>query len=348
MSLPEIEYLYVSRMALAGASCAHEGLTRTDVTIAMLPPGNKDFQDIARIFQLDLERLQPHLADHKLTVQSCLSALHEGYDQKYSVRLMELLEDDAFQQEIRYQTSASNEALIRYLTEIGFFDHEQIAVVDIGWLGTIQRFLYNSVKHRPDCPRLHGYVFGATRGIPFEQDLKNSLKGVIYDRQAFDLAASSILYNRDFFEEACRAPHPTIEKYELTDEGYELKFRTKADDTGQAEMEQDKFFAPLQEGIFDAAESYAASSALLGYSIEDYRPWFHYLLATKLAFAKTSEILALRHRHHLDDFYGTGTPIKKKIKGQKQLWDFGEMSLRFSPLLRTRLFWKHVRTILKT
>ena len=51
--LPEIEYLYVSRMALAGASCADDGLTGTSVSIAFLPPGNRDFRDIARIFQFD-------------------------------------------------------------------------------------------------------------------------------------------------------------------------------------------------------------------------------------------------------------------------------------------------------
>ncbi len=345
--LPEVEYLYVSRMALAGAACAHEGLTRTSASIAMLPPGNKDFHDICRIFQLDQERLAPHLQRHKLSAETCLSPLHEGYDQKHSVRLMELLEDDIFQQEIRSQTAAANQALLGYLTDLGFFSHEQVAAVDIGWLGTIQRFLFNAVKHRPDCPRIHGYVFGATRGIPFEKNLKNSLEGVIYDRHRFDLAASSILYARDVFEEACRAPHPTIDKYQLTEDGYELKFRTSKDATGKAEQEQDRFFSTLQQGIFDAARAYGAASALLGYGIEDYRPWFNYLLTAKLAFPKTREVLAIRHRHHLDDFHGAGKPMKEKMKGQESLWDHSGFSLRFRPFLRTRMFWKHVRTVIK-
>lgn len=346
--LPDIEYIYVSRMALAGASCGQEGLRKVSANIALLPPGNKDFRDIARIFQLDLERLDPHLRRHKLAAESCLSPLHAGYDQKFSVRLMELLEDDDFQQEIIAQTRPSHEALQRYLTDIEFFNHDQVAVVDIGWLGTIQRFLYDSIKYRPDCPRLHGFVFGATRGIPFEQDLKNSLTGVLYDRQAFDLAASSVLYARDVFEEACRAPHPTIERYELSEEGYNLVFRTKDDATGKAEQEQDSFYGPLQQGIFAAAEFFAAASALLGYGIEDYRPWFNYSLVAKLAFPKTSEVTALRHRHHLDDFHGKEQPLKKKIKGQKLLWDYGVNSLRFMPFLRSRLFWRHVRTVLKS
>ena len=347
-SLPQTEYLYVSRMALAGASCAQDGLTPTSARIALLPPGNKNFRDIARIFQLELDGLHEHLENHKLSADSILSPLHEGYDQKFTVRLMELLEDPDFQHVIRLQTNGSNEALQRYLGDLDFFDHEQVAVADIGWLGTIQRFLYNCLKHRQDCPRLHGYVFGATRGIPFNDDLKNSLTGVIYDRHRFDLGASSILYARDLFEEACRAPHPTIERYLLKDDGYELKFRTKDDATGKAEIEQDQYYDPLQQGIFDAAAAYGSSAALLGYSMEDFRPWFNYLLTAKLAFPKTSEIVTMRHRHHLDDFHGKAKPQKNKMKGPVPLWERREFSLRFQPLLRTRLFWNHIRTTLKS
>lgn len=347
-NLPEIEYLYVSRMALAGASCAQEGLTETSANIALLPPGNKDFHDIARIFQLDLAPLEPYFLRHKLSAESILSPLHEGYDQKFRVRFTELLEDQDFQEEVKNQVRPSHEALILYLKDLGFFNHDQVAVVDIGWLGTIQRFLYNGVKHLPKCPRIHGYVFGATRGIRFENDLKSSLEGVMYDRNRFDIGASCLLYARDVFEEACRAPHPTLEKYERTADGFKLKFRTKEDDTGKAEMEQDAFYSPLQQGIFDAAELYGSASALLGYTLEDYRPWFNYLFTAKLAFPKTKEVLAMRHRHHLDDFHGTARPSPKKMKGSKLLWDYGTYSLRFLPFLRTKHFWKHIRTVLKS
>jgi len=347
-NLPETEYLYVSRMALAGASCAHEGLSKKSASIAMLPPGNKDFNDIARIFKLDTDLLAPLLQKHQLGTQSCLSPNHEGYDQKHSVRFMELLEDEEFQAEVRRQSADSNNALQAYLTEVGFFAHEQVAVVDIGWLGTIQRFLYNSVKHREDCPRFHGYLFAATRGIPYEGDLKNDMTGVIYDRHRFDLAASSILYARDVFEEACRAPHPTLDGYELSEDGYRLNFRTKDDAVGQAEKNQDQFYQPLQQGIYDSAETYAAASALLGYGIEDYRPWFHYQLTAKLAFPKTSEVTAIRHKSHLDDFHGSEQPKKRIVKDEKSLWDCSPAALRFLPLLRLRIFWKHVRNVIKS
>jgi predicted HAD superfamily hydrolase len=345
--LPETEYLYVSRMALAGASCAHEGLTRSDVNIAFLPHGNKDFTDLARIFKFDVKTMASHLARHNLAADSCLSPLHDGYEQEHSVRLMELLEDQEFQQEVKRQSMPANEALICYLEKCGFFENEQVAIIDIGWLGTIQRFLYNAVKHRADCPRFHGFLFGATRGIPYPDDLKNDIQGVLYDRNCFDLSASCIMYARDVFEESCRAPYPTLDGYERTDEGYRLKFRITEDALGQAEKKQDDYFAPLQQGIMDSAERFGAASALLGYDLTDYRPWFNYVMAAKLAFPKTSEVVTIRHKHHLDDFHGSNTPIRLKKNDMKQLWNCTPLNLRINPLLRLRFFWRHIRNVIK-
>ncbi len=113
---------------------------------------------------------------------------------------------NSFSRRLNARCKPANSALIRYLEDLQFFDHEQVAIVDIGWLGTIQRFFYNAIKKRDNCPRLHGFLFGATRGVKYPEDLKNSIQGVIYDRDRFDLAASTILYARDVFEEACRAP----------------------------------------------------------------------------------------------------------------------------------------------
>ena len=346
--LPDIEYLYVSRMALAGASCADEGLTRTSVSIAFLPPGNRDFRDIARIFQFDLGLLQPHLQRHHLTPETCLVPRHDGFEKTNRLRLMELIDDELFQQEIKRQCRPANSALIKYLEDLRFFDHEHVAIVDIGWLGTIQRFFYNAIKSREKHPRLHGFLFGATRGVEFPEDLKNSIQGVIYDRNRFDLAASTILYARDVFEEACRAPHPTLDGYELTEEGYKLRFRREDDETGRAEKEQDAYYQSLQQGIVDAAERFGAASALLGYSLKDYRPWFNYLMAGKLAFPKCSEVTAIRHKHHLDDFHGNHTPQDIKDNGPKQLWDSSWFSLHFYPFLRLRYFWRHLKDVLRS
>ena len=346
-NLPEIQYLYVSRMALAGASCAYQGLTKTNVEIAFLPAGNKDFRDVCRIFDLDINLLNEHLHRYRLAADTCLSHLYIDYDQENSKRLEELLADDLFQKEIKRQTRPANEAMSSYFAEVGLFDHEQVAIVDIGWLGTIQRFLYEAISHRQDRPRCFGYLFGATRGIPYPTTADNSVEGVIYDKNRFNFSASTILYARDLFEEACRAPHPTLNGYRSTADGYELEFRGVDDEIGQAEKEQDSLFAPLQRGIMDAAPRFAAASSLLGFSLKDYQPWYSYLLVSKMAFAKTAEIANIRQKHHLDDFHGSNVPDGVLVKQQKQLWDLSRLSLSLSPFLRVRYFLRHLRERLR-
>ena len=237
----------------------------------------------------------------------------------------------------------ANQAAVSYFESVGLFDHQHIALVDIGWLGTIQRFLFETIAHRLDCPTCHGLLFGATRGIPYPEGGKNLLRGVVYDRYRFDFAASVLTYAQDIFEEACRAPHPTLNGYQMTEEGVELRFRKSDDAIGKAELEQDNYFAPLQQGIIDSAERFGAAAALLGHRIEDYRGWINYLLVSKLAFPTAQEVADIRHRHHLDDFHGGTKPQADIMVGPVPLWGEAPWKLRFHPWLRLRHFLGHLR-----
>jgi hypothetical protein len=247
---------------------------------------------------------------------------------------------------VRKQTDPASQALQRYLEEQGFFSHSDVALVDIGWLGTIQRFLYRAIAHREDAPACHGLLFGATRGISYPTTPKNRITGIIYDRDRFDLAGSTVLYNRDLFEEVCRAPHPTLNGYRLTKEGYELIFRRQDDTIGQAEKEQDSYFKPLQEGIVAGSKQYGVAASMLGFTLKEMKPWLSYLLLSRLAFPSTSEIEEIRHQHHLDDFHGQHR-AKKQVTG-RELWKCSGAALRWRPLLRLEFFIRLIRDRLRT
>lgn len=346
--LPEIEYLYVSRMALAGASCAHDGLTQENADIVFLPVGNKDFRDICRVFGLDIEPLNDHLARHALSATTLLSPNYPDFQDKHRKCFRALLKDQAFQTEIKRQTRPRNDALQSYLGDSGFFEHDDVALVDIGWLGTIQRYLYSAVAHRVDRPNCHGLLFGATRGIPFDNRDRSQIKGMIYDPLGGDLPGSAILYAQDLFEEACRAPHPTLNAYvPLPDGKYELLFREMSDTIGQAEQDQDKYYAELQRGILEAADRYGPASAIMMLQAKEYRPWLNYLLVTKLAFPTRREVMDIRYMHHLDDFHGDSSPGEKKWRlGLFQNpWQLHGWRLRLSSLFRGFYFHRHVRAI---
>lgn len=343
-NIPDAQYLYVSRMALAGASCAYQGLTKANADIVFLPSGNRDFRDICRVFNLNIEPLEPHLAAYNLEPTSVLSPLHDGYSPENTSNYHLLLKDEDFQSEIKRQTYQANQALHLYLDDLGFFKYDNVALVDIGWLGTIPRFFYESIKHNDNHPNCHSFLFGATRGIEYPTCHKNQIHGLVYDKDTFDFAASSVVYCRDFFEEACKAPHPTLNGYNLTEDGYELDFRTTDDETGQAEQVQDRYFAPLQQGVYDAAEKFGAASAILGCQSDEYKPWLNYLLVTKMAFPHTDEISNIRHKNHLDDFHGVHKPSQSYQKGsRKLLWEHSLMSLRWIPFLRIKCFLRHLR-----
>ena len=219
--------------------------------------------------------------------------------------------------------------------------------MDIGWLGTIQRFLYEAVKHRPDTPACRGFLLGATRGVMYPTCPKNSVEGVLYDRYRFDLAGSTILYARDLFEEACRAPHPTLNGYRLSGDGVELVFREQEDEIGTAEKQQDAYFQPLQQGVLDGVARYGAAVAMLGYRMHELRPWVNYLLVSRLAFPRVEEITDIRHRHHLDDFHGQHRPKDQLSRGQRHLWDYPPAALRWNPLLRLKFFARTIRDRLR-
>ena len=345
--LPETSYLYVSRMALAGASCAHQGMRQENADIVFLPAGNRDFRDVCRVFSLQADPFAPHLARHGLTAETVLSGAHQGYIPENRLRFNILLTDGKFQAEVRAQTGQANAALLRYLEDQGFFSHPEVALVDIGWLGTIQRFLFDAIQHRPDAPVCRGYLLAATRGVMYPTSPKNTIEGLLYDRNRFDLAGSTILYARDLFEEACRAPHPTLNGYALTETGYELVFRSQDDALGAAEQQQDAYFQPLQEGILDGVARYAAAAAILGYPLHEFRPWMNYLLVSRMAFPRVEEITEIRHRHHLDDFHGQHRPVARHSRAQRHLWDYPPLALRCNPLLRLKFFLKTIRDRLK-
>lgn len=336
--LPEVSYLYVSRLALAGATCAYQGLTETNAVITFLPSGNRDMRDLCRVYQLDIKPFISILQRFNLEADTPLSPLHKGFTSETHKAFYRMLRDPTFQEEVKRQTRPHNDAVQAYLEAEGLFEHEDVALVDVGWLGTIQRFLFESIQHRNDKPNFHGFLFAATRGIDYPTRPDNYIEGVIYDKDKFDFAGSTIMYARDVFEECFRAPHPTLDGYRLVEGEVELVFRNTADEKARLEIEQGKYFEPLQQGIFDAVVQYGAASNLFGYTVKDLKPWVNYMLVNKLAFAKTDEIQRMRNQSHLDDFSGKHIPLAKVARQERHLWDHSSMALKWLPGLRAAYY----------
>ena len=339
---PETRYLYVSRLAMANAACANVGMTALNARVALLPAENRDFQDICRVFDLDITKFRDSLDRAGIADDDYIDPRppQESFDKRH--RFAALLGDGQFQEEVRRQGRASRDALERYLESEGFFKFDDVALVDIGWLGTIQHFLFQAISHRCDKPRVHGFLMAATRLMPYQDNYECYMKGLLYDQHKFDLPASTILYVKDLMEELCRAPHPSLLRYELNNGSAQLKFRADHDDVGRAEQQQSEYYRPLHEGIFDGVTRYAIAVNLLNYSTENLRPWLDFLLFSRVAFPRTSEVHRIRHAVHQDDFAGRHEVPEWILRQNKTLWDCAPAMLKFNPVIRLYHMWRHL------
>lgn len=341
--MPDARYLHVSRTALAGPACARNGLTHTNAHLALLPAGNRNMRDLCRVFGLDIEPLKPFLKKHDLDENTPLNSILPEWKPEYRNRLDSLLSDSEARKVIRGQTAEQGRLLEKYLEQEGFFGEDKVIVVDMGWLGTIQRFLSEATGHRPDKPDIHGLVFAASRGIPFPTGPGNTLEGCIFDRDnMFDSAAGCVNCALDLFEEACRAPHAGVIGYKENNDLAEPVLRKDNDPEREREKEQDKYYAKLQQGMLDASVRFAAALKITGYTFADISPWINHLMAMHLAFPKTQEIKTLKYLHHLDDFGGKhAAPLKTRLR-QTRLWSMSPSVIQYIPFTRMFFFLLHL------
>ena len=346
--VPEAKYLYVSRIALAKAMIGNTGLSQREVEVALLPAGNETFVDVCRIFGLNAQDFKPYLAKKDLTVEEVISQTDKGSSDASRRKLGLLLMDSEFQALARQSAQPYRDAFVAYLQGEGFFEFNDVAVVDIGWLGTIHNNLFNAVCHLENCPDIHGYLMCATRYIDYPNTRNKYFEGLVYDRFKFDMGGSLLEYIKDIIEEICRAPHTSLVGYEPVsnepdsqNKGFQLVFRDADDDSARAEQEQSSYYAPLQQGILHAVEAYARAYAVLGYTSVELKPWLNFNLHRYIAFPHTKDVLRMQIKAHQDDFGKRDTANLKNPLAERGLWQQTAAVLRFFPGLRSRNFKKH-------
>lgn len=345
---PETSYLYVSRLAVAQAACARPGLTNLAANAALLPGNNRDFRDVCRVFSLELEPLLPFLERVDLSAHDPIGPSTPGVTPALRRKFTELLMDEEFQQEVRQQARPGQLKLESYLNQEGFFDHADVALVDIGWLGTIQHFLVEAIAHRLHKPRVHGLLFGATRLMPYRDNHESRVHGLVYDRLRFSFPESLVETVKDLFEETCRAPHPSVLGYRRRYAEVEPVFREETDADALAEAEQDEYYAPLRQGVFDAAARYGAAMAVTGYGTAQLKPWMNFLLTSRIAFPRTDEVARMRHQSHQDDFAGQHKIPRRILRANRTLWERPLKRLRFDPLVRLYYYFLHIVRLLQS
>src|SRR5690606_36391557 len=80
-------------------------------------------------------------------------------------RLLAFLQDQRVQALVRPAGIEARELLYDYFSGLGFFGLSRVALVDIGWNATIQRFMEQAFAGRGHYPHVDGYYFAFMNGM---------------------------------------------------------------------------------------------------------------------------------------------------------------------------------------
>lgn len=190
--------------------------------------------------------------------------------------------------------------LEKYLRQEGVFSSRdgRVAMVDIGWLGTIQSCIEHSFSDIEDFPSITGYYLALN---PPLFDLSVNKKGLICDYRYSTPDERAMIFFREALEFPCRPDHGATIGYEEKEDGTISPIF--------ADNPHEKKITPhirnIQKGIIDFAEEYANLINVLDISPQKLKPYVIKNYNTNLGYPSAEKVKAFELLSNADDF-GSG------------------------------------------
>jgi hypothetical protein len=242
-------YLYLSRLSTALPSVRRFGLR--ELRLGAPPPERRSILSALRAFGLaDAEVVE---ALRRAGVDQPSRPLGDCWRDPDVRRI---LDDDPFQQLVSERAHEARARLRRYLAEEGWFDHRRIALVDIGWNGTIQNNLERAFFSTVQWPLVRGLYFGLVDDRWLKVDGRTSarMEGLVADwRRPAGSGERAPFHFLEIFEQASRARHGTTLGYE--ERGGRMAPRLQHDDGTRLADADASAVTDLQRGILGFAGS---------------------------------------------------------------------------------------------
>jgi glycosyltransferase involved in cell wall biosynthesis/FMN phosphatase YigB (HAD superfamily) len=324
LELPPARYAYASRRVVASAALAN-GLDHERAVVGLHNPKQRGLLSILKTCGLDPAAFADLAHEHGFT------AIDERLDDWNDPRLAAFLADERVQALVRPVGIEAKTLLHDYFAQLGFFAHQRVAIVDIGWNGTIQRFMASTFDgasgEGPHAfPHIDGYYFALVTGMYAAAELPTgTIEGLMLDRRrgAPQERAPSDL--EELFEQGARALHATTIGYRRNAEGKVepvLKEDTAPD--RKAELACNPLIEQLQEGILLCLEHFYAAQRLTGFGFDELKPYALALAERAVVYPTLREVHELGRLAHTEDF------------GHDDLLDISARSIRWRDLLRPR------------
>jgi len=292
---PEPVYVYASRHVVATASVA-QGLTAEQAQVAFYNPKQQGLLSVLKTFGLPQQEFAGLAEEHGFAEMA--ESLHDWRDP----RLLAFLEDPRVQARVRAIGKTARVRLRRYFEQQGFFASKRVALVDIGWNGTIQKFLHESYGSGPDYPEVHGWYFAFVAAMHGDFGMGDFIDGVMLDVRRGDPYERTPMDFEEIFEQGARSGEGTTLGY-AEDNGRVvpiLKDNNAAD--RREELACNPLIRRFQDGVLDHLEHFHAAWKLTGYSFNNIKPYVLALLERAVVYPTPEEVSEIGRLVHTEDF----------------------------------------------
>lgn len=310
-------YVYLSRRVITAASTA-DGLTREQARVAFYNPKQRGLESVCKVYGLPAEDLRPLANEYGF--QDFAEPIHDWED----VRLHNFLQDQQVQAIIRRVGQRHKSLLQRYLEQVGFFSHPRIALVDIGWNGTVQKFLKQAFGQRQDFPVLHGYYFAFVPKMYADFGDNNICEGIVHDSRRGNACERIPAEFEEIFEQGARSQEATTVGYREHNGIIEPVLKADTAPDRQAELACNILVTQMQQGILHHWEHFRVVQKLTGYDSHQLLPYVYGLLERAVVYPTREEARELTKLAHTEDF------------GHDHVLDLGNRALRWRDLLHPR------------
>lgn len=323
-SKPEDAYIYLSRRVITAASTA-EGLTQEQAQVAFYNPKQQGLRSLCKVYGLPEECLQPLAVRHGF--QDFVEPIHDWQDP----RLLAFLADEDVQACIRPVGAKHRELLEKYLEQEGFFQHQHVALVDIGWNGTVQKFLKQAFGHRTDFPVVNGYYFAFVPKMYNDFGKQNYCEGIIHDSRRDNACERIPAEFEEIFEQGARALEATTIGYKETVDGIDPILKSPQAPDRLAEVACNRMVAAIQEGVLLHWQHFQAVQHLTDYKSSDLLPYVYGLLERAVVYPSREEAQYLTRLVHTEDF------------GHDHVLELGRKALSWQDFLHPQHLWQRVQ-----
>lgn len=274
---PKSHYMFVSRKAVMNA------------TLSAIE--EEPFNSLAVYGRLSIRKFLLALDFSKDEIAEVVKNFKSEIDTEYasffsSVAFDEVKNNHYFQNAYENKRLAAHDNFNKYLKNCGYSDAQRVAIVDVGWHGTIQNHIYKMGVHTKLC----GYYLGYR---PSQKDEENNKKeGLLFNTKYSMHAFSHNCYN---YEYLCVADHGALIRY--NSEGNPV-----FEDDEDVEL-YNKYFSKVQTDIFDKFSKICEVISTQKYDDERMEKYitFRYICMINHFKKKEKEILFNAKNNHPDN-----------------------------------------------